>query len=228
MKLLKWIEKLGVLSLLVMLIACGGGISPTDSFDPDAQLEEDISIIEAYLADNGYADYDTLDSEIRIVILEEGTGESIDLNDIIQYNYIGRWTTDVLFDTSIENLAFDQDLENTVDTTFVLDDNGDFKLDDGEKIVESINYEEDYSPIYSSIRTYEPFITTHTQNGWFILQSASILGFKLGAHEILDATNLGGRGLILIPSSLAYGNTGTTVIEPNTVILFEILPIRKR
>ena len=189
MKILKLIAGLVVLFNLANVVSCSTS-RLVDPHDPVEQLEIDIDLIEEYLAENGYTDYDTLDSEVRVVILEEGTGDAIEFSDIIQYEYIGKFTNNVIFDTSIEQLAYDQDVANIIDTTYQKDDNGDFILEDGEKVIETINYEDDYFPIYTPSRDYGPLITTHSQGGWFILQTNSIFGFRVGVHEVLDNTML--------------------------------------
>jgi len=218
---------------LMMLVALGGWMiffvacqqaELVDPVDPEIQLEEDIAIIEDYLADEGYEDYDTLDTEVRVVILEEGDGEPIEYNDIVSYNFAGKFTDGNLFDTSIAQLAYDQDTANATvyyPETIELDENGLAQYD-------SIDYDTDYLPIYSSSRNYEPFITTHTPGGWFISQGGSIPGFADGTHHVLDRVNIGGRGLILLPSREAYGRSGSGSIAPNTVILFEITPVSTR
>ncbi len=226
MKLFEIIGAIAAFCMIGIVMSCNDDL--VDSFNADEQLEIDIEIIEDYLAENGYTDYDTLDSEIRVVILEEGTGEIIEYNDNIQYDYIGVYTDELLFDTSIGELAYNQDLEYTIDSTYQTDDNGDYELDDdGEKILESINYKDDYTGIFSPSRSYEPFITTHSIEGWFIQQSGYSTGFSYGVHHVLKNTNIGGRGLVLIPSFLMYGTTGVGSIDPNTVLLFEIRPLRK-
>jgi len=228
MKVLKLIGGFGLLSFIGSLMACGAA-DLIEAFDAEAQLAEDIEIIEQYLADKGYTEYDTLESEVRVVILDEGDGESIEYNDIIQYDYIGTFANDSLFDTSIAKLSYNQDTLTATYLELAKDDDELPILDvNGLQELDTVAYPDYYLPVYSSLRTYISFITTHSQGGWFIQQEGSIQGFKDGTHQILDNVNLGGRGLMLIPSSLAYGRTGTFLIDPNIVILFEIRPVRKR
>ena len=108
MKVLKLIGGFGLLGFIGNLMACGT-TDLIEAFDAEAQLADDIEIINEYLADHGHTDFDTLESEVRVVILDEGDGESIEYNDIIQYDYIGTFTNDSLFDTSIARLSYDQD-----------------------------------------------------------------------------------------------------------------------
>jgi hypothetical protein len=100
--------------------------------------------------------------------------------------------------------------------------------ENGERIIAFVEYEPGYIPVYSSARDYQPLITTHTPGGWYIQQDATIRGFRDGTHHILERVNIDGKGLILIPSAEAYGPQGSGIIPPNTVVLFEIIPIEIR
>ena len=127
-KLLKLMGCLGALSIVGMVISCN--TDPlVDPFDPVLQQEIDIDIIEEYLSDNGYTDYDTLETGARIVILEEGTGETIEYNENIQFNFIAKFTNDTIFDTSNAQVAYDQDIANIIDSVHVRDDNGQLEKD---------------------------------------------------------------------------------------------------
>lgn len=227
----KMLKKVGLGICLVsvgIFISCGDVVIAED-FDPVAQLEADIVIIEDYIAKEGYVDYDTLETEVRLVILEEGTGATIEYNDFVWYDYIGSLVDSLMFDTSIRELAFKQDSTFAVDTVYVEDDNGDFIRDsDGNKIIATINFEGDYIPIYFESRNYAPFETTHTPGGWFLNQENFVNGFKTGIHHVLENTNIGGRALLLIPSGQAYSTVGTTTIPPNAPIIFEIRVVRKK
>ncbi len=221
----------GAFGLVGLALSCGE-VQIQETIDPEVQLAEDIAIIEEYLASKDIVDYDTLESEVRVVIMELGDGEPIAYQDIVWYDYIGRFTNDQIFDTSIGSLALEQDQSKVIDTVFLKSQANpelDSLDDDGEKIIEDINYEDGYFPIYSEIRDYEPFFTTHTPGGWFIQQENALTGFKDGVHAVLEEVNLNGRGIALLPSVEAYGVAGSfPVIDPNTVILFELIPVRKK
>jgi len=237
MKILKMIVGMGVLCFIGVLISCNDSNELVDPFDPLAQLEEDIALIEEYLSENGFTDYDTLDTGIRLVILEEGTGESIEFNDNIQFDYIGKLLTDVVFRTSIAQVAYDQDLENLTDSVQVKDNNGAPVLDsNGLQELDGIEFTEGYFPVYYKTPA-DPFgleITTHSLGGWFIQSNPAppfariILGLPAGIHEIFTQTNIGGRGMVLIPSTLAFGPDGSQGIDSNSSVIFEIRPVRKR
>ena len=232
-KLLNLIGCLGVLCLIGTVISCNSD-PLVNAFDAAAQQRIDIDIIEQYLSDNGYTDYDTLDTDVRVVILEEGDGETIEYNENIRFEFIAAFTSDTIFDTSVAQAAYNQDIANIIDSVHVRDENGQLEIDRyGFQVLDEVNYEIGYSAIYSPLETYRPLITTHSLEGWFIDNNFDFkkdfgLGFTQGAHHVLENTNIGGRGLILLPSFLAYGRAGTFRVDGNTVVLFEIRTIEKK
>ena len=96
--------------LVGILISCGE-TNIIQPIDPNVQRAEDIEIINTYLEGLGYDpnEVDTTESGVRYIILDEGqVGNDelmIDESDIVTFNYIGKLTTEILFDTSIESLA---------------------------------------------------------------------------------------------------------------------------
>ena len=228
MKLMKLLSGLGALGLVGMVISCGTEL--VDAFDAAKQQEIDIDLIEEYLSDNGYTDYDTLDIDVRVVILEKGTGETMDYNDNIQFDFIAKFTNDTIFDTSIAQVAYDQDTANMKSFVLERDDNDQLELDRyGLQGLDDIKYDAGYSAIYSSKESYKPLITTHSIEGWFIRsQTYSVKGLPAGVHHVLDNVRVGGRGLVLLPSFLAYGRVGTSRVDENTIVIFEIRPVEKR
>ncbi len=222
----------GVVSAIALggIISCGQQFA--EPFDSEEQLAIDVELIEAYLADKGYTDYDTLDGDIRIVVLDEGSGDAIEFNDLVSFHYIGRFLNDTIFDTSIPKLAYDQDTATALKPIyFELDDFDEIVLDKyGFATIDSINYAGNYSPIYSPLRTYSAYKTTHSPGGWAAYQALTglITGFAPSAVFTLENVNLGGRVVAFMPSSQAYGRFGSGRIAPNTVLAFEFRPVTKR
>ncbi|WP_258099361.1 FKBP-type peptidyl-prolyl cis-trans isomerase [Marinoscillum pacificum] len=86
-----------------LLQACGDdGIIDIPSSED--QLTSDIAEIEDYLSTKGYTEVDTTDSEVRYVILNEGSGELIELNDIITLHYTARLLDDQLVISTIDSV----------------------------------------------------------------------------------------------------------------------------
>ena len=227
---LKLIGGISCLIMLMILVACGQQFQ--EPFDSEEQLEKDIELIEAYLSEKGYLDYDTLDSEIRILVLDEGAGASIEPNDIISYHYVGIFLNDTLFDTSIAKLAYDQDTINSVgDIVFKLDDDDELVYDiNGFAKIDTITYATGYSPIYRSSRSYGTSKTTHTSSGWYTEQvlSGTVAGYAPTVNFALFNCKIGGRALALLPSYMAYGNNISAGSLRNKVLMFEIRPVQKR
>ena len=230
MKKLKLVICIACLLVLTIIMSCGPQFE--EAFDADEQLAIDIELIENYLAIKGYTDYDTLDNDIRALVLDEGIGEFIEPNDIITFHYLGIFLSDTIFDTSIAEIAFEQDTTSRVgDIVFEYIDDV-LSLDmNGLPVISEITYKENYSPIYNSTRTYSNSKTTHTQSGWFtdqLLSSGYISGYAPAVNYALFNCKIGGRSLALIPSYMAYGNNPTYKDLRNKVLMFEIRPVQKR
>jgi hypothetical protein len=220
----------GLFSLMI-LMACGPQFE--EIFDADEQLAIDIELIEDYIAAKGYTDYDTLDNDLRALVLDVGAGEPIEPLDIISFHYVGIFLNDTIFDTSIKQLAYDQDLANIIDTTYQKNDDGSIKLDDeGNKLVSSINYTPGYFPIYFSTRNYTTTKTTHTTSGWATQQAlaGTVAGYPPAVNYALFNCNIGGRALVFLPSGQAYGDNRNPSFKRfrNRVLMFEIRPVFKR
>ena len=73
--------------------------TPESNFDPVEQFENELAQIDAYLETN-LIEVDTLENYlIRYVMIEEGTGESPELTDLINITYQGRFLSDEEFDS---------------------------------------------------------------------------------------------------------------------------------
>lgn len=85
--------------------------------------------------------------------------------------------------------------------------------------------------MYDSARTYRPsFIFTQSESGWAMVNAYPnlTLGFSNGVTEGLKKIKRGGSVRLIIPSTLAYGSRGAQGIPPNTVLVFDIYPVRVR
>ncbi len=200
-----------VVTLLMILVACGDG-NVVVQLDPEIQRNEDILLIDQYLADNGYTEdeIDTTETGVRYVILDQGTGASIGESDQVEYNYIGQFLSDTIFDTNIQTIADSIRLALLEDSVGLAD--------------KSIH--ELYLNQFTESRVYQPFFITYTTSGWNFPSGQGVVdGFFQGIAETFDQINVGGEVLLVIPSDLAYGTTGSgTLIDPNTVLVFTLSP----
>ena len=89
---------------ILMLGSCGSDVLPP--IDPTVQAEEDSIIVANYISELGLTGQDSmLSTGVRYIILDSGSGESIDESDIVDFNYIGMTLNDTIFDTSIQSVA---------------------------------------------------------------------------------------------------------------------------
>lgn len=141
-----------IIVLSTILFACNKGLSPEE------QLEEDITIIKQYIADNNL-DAEETTSGLHYVINDLGTGNHPVSSDDVRVRYKGYFTDGDVFDES-----------DAAGITFNL-----------QGVIE----------------------------GW----TEGIPKFKEG-----------GDGILLIPSALAYGESGSGSgsIPPNTVLIFDV------
>ena len=101
---MKDIKLFVALATILLLMSCEED-SVVSLVDPSIQRAEDLAIIEEYIEEKGYTDVDTTASGVRYAIIAEGTGKSIEFNDIVQMHYTGKLTDGTLFDTSIDTVA---------------------------------------------------------------------------------------------------------------------------
>lgn len=222
MKGIKGFLFIWLVGVIAVLIACGD-IDYVEPFNEDDQLETDIGLIEDYLAELGITDYDTLDTETRIYVEETGDGGSVDYEDIAFFDYVGKELDGRIFDTSIADTAYWEDFENLVTYYEVVDTlTGEPIYDvNGFQDLDSTEFVDNYSPIYSSTRLYEEWITTHTPGGWAMDQQGAISGFSDGVHYAFENVNIGGKIVVIMPSVEAYGNASFNGLA-NTVLRFDI------
>ena len=102
---------------VVTLIGCGE-VTITEVADPTIQRAEDVAIIESYLIGKGYTldQIDTTRTGVRYVVLDSGQTQFdsllIEEGDFIEVDFIGKVTSDTLFDTSIRSIAEANDIVN--------------------------------------------------------------------------------------------------------------------
>jgi hypothetical protein len=192
---------LGGLSLgIAFLMACGDG-ELFVPIDPDVQRGIDSQIIDDYLIDQGYAisEVDSTDTGLRYIISNEGTGEPIEESDIVSFNYIGYFTSDTIFDTSIQSVA--------------------------DSITSIENIRDEFLTVFSPNRQYFPLEITYSQSGWTII-GRFIPGFVEGVSVTFKDLRVGGEAIIIMPSQLGYGPSGNfPLIPPDEVLLFKLLPV---
>ena len=191
----------GLLVILVgsILLSCGDG-NVRILIDPDIQLAEDSTEIAGYFQAKGYDNFEITDLGVWYTILDMGTGTQIDESDIVTFHYIGMFTTDTIFDTSIKTI--------------------------GDSIRKVENIPDKFTAAFSPLKKYSPVVISYTTSGWAI-RDQFVPGFSDGLTSTFRQMNAGGRAIIAMPSVLGYGGAGSgLLVPPNAVILFELLPTK--
>jgi len=147
---------LALLFLGVLFTNCGDDFD-TSMTDPAEQLVEDKRLIAEYLAANNLQAEETA-SGIRYIIEEQGTGDFIESNSVLNVLFRGYYLDGTDFDRT-----------------------------------------GDCSPITLNV-------------------GAVIPGFAEG----LQLFNIGGKGSLFVPSALAFGQSGSNSIQPNTILAFDL------
>ncbi|WP_421763507.1 FKBP-type peptidyl-prolyl cis-trans isomerase [Ekhidna sp.] len=203
----------GLLAIFVgfILLACGDGDVLIQE-DPRIQFIKDSTLIIDYLNENGYdeSQIGNTPSGIRYVILDSGDMVSIDESDIVTYDYVGKFLSDSVFDTSIEVIG------DSVRMALLEDSVG----------LSDKSVHEAYLIQFPEEREYKPLVITYTSNGWTSPSGDGVVdGFFEGMEATLKYLKTGGEVLIVVPSAEAYGINGRGLIPPNTVLAFNILPV---
>ena len=195
-----WLLGMTVVAFSI-LAACSGDEVIATAFSAADQFEIDKELINDYLALKQYPE-DTTERGVRLVVLEEGTGESVEVSDLVYFDYIGRFLTVNDDDEIIDTVVFDTSI---------------FSVAQEKQGVET-----------NDPGRYREIIYTYSADGWTLTPDAGtgtsfITGFSDGVTEIMKQLRVGGRGEIILPSNVAYGPIGTTGIGGNQVLIFEIL-----
>ncbi len=245
MKLLNSIILFIGLGFTFYLMSCGDDTVVTIDVDKIRADSLEQSIEENLLIDDYLDMFDLHPDSIRIdsttgvryAILSAGNGTVPNLNDIISMNYTGRFLSDTIFDTTIKSVALYND-SLTYATTYASNDS---TFEDILIISDTLNrlsYEQaidslnrfkidiDYK-LYFEARNYRPITFNHTADGAGITNF--IPGFTIGLNKLMNLKSeqgtslfeVGGKGIIFIPSAVAYATIGQGSILPNTVLIFE-------
>lgn len=255
----------GLIGLIGWLVGCTSDATKQEEEDAQrvadslAQAKADSIILAQYILDNNLdqAKLDTASSGIIYGVMTEGNGEVPEINQIVSVNYIGRFTDNSIFDTSIESLAFETDslawVERGIDFTAEEIVWADSTFDNSAKsagdVLTFLAGTEDPLDlaVWSIRRSYSPIIFNYTKDGRFI-GSSFLVQFRNGLNLLMNGDENGNNRMdlnswskLLMPSAAAYGTVGTPtppvgedpadydqVIEENTVILFDFQMINIR
>ena len=88
------------------LSGCGGDEVIATTVTAAEQFEIDKQLIRDYLAFYQYEE-DTTDLGVRLVVVEEGTGNSPEVSDLIYFDYAGRFINQNEDDEIIDTTYFD-------------------------------------------------------------------------------------------------------------------------
>lgn len=202
--------------------------------DSLAQADSENEIFDAYIADseNGINPNDVViqDDGVRRVVWHPATSvRAPEFNDIVSVHYVGKFTNNEVFDTTNPTVATRSDSLNYVDSGISFDDLLTKTDKTYEELLDSLNTSNGAisDPIFSLNRLYVPMAFNHQSDGTGISFSF-ITGFRSGLRNLMFDMELNSRGLIMIPSAVAYGTVGSSIdgegnqgIGPNTPLIFE-------
>jgi FKBP-type peptidyl-prolyl cis-trans isomerase len=134
-------------------------------------------------------------SGLRYIDILEGTGPVVTRGSTVTVDYAGYLLDGTLFDTSVEDIARNYDL------------NGRPLSSDGGTSTARRHFD----------RGGYPFQPYKVEN----IGSASVIA---GWNEGLVGMRVGGHRRLIVPPALGYGATGTPSIPPNSTLVFDIWP----
>ncbi|SMD33774.1 FKBP-type peptidyl-prolyl cis-trans isomerase [Reichenbachiella faecimaris] len=200
--------------------------------DSILQADADNALIDAYIADasNG------IDASLvkvgeygvrRIVWAPAVSIRVPEYNEIVSVHYTGKYLENAIFDTSSSTTAKKSDSLNYVTDGIVFDDLLASSSKSYEELLDSLNTSDGAidDPLFSASRLYLPIAFNHTENGTGISFNY-IPGFRSGLKEAMLEMELNSKALIMIPSAVAYGASGSNPggeggIPANTPLVFQ-------
>lgn len=202
--------------------------------DSLAQAETEGEIFDAYIADaeNGITADDVViqDNGVRRVVWDPSTSVRVpEFNEIVSVHYVGKFTTNQIFDTTNPAVAKKSDSLNYVANGISFDDLLAKSDKTYEELLDSLNTSDGAisDPVFTLNRLYVPMVFNHQEDGTGISFSF-ISGFRSGLRNLMLEMELNSKGLIMIPSAVGYGTVGSSIdaegsqgIPPNTPLIFE-------
>lgn len=189
-----------VIGFCLFNISCGEE-NIVETIDPDVQTQKDIQTISDYIDLKGFVNIDTTASGAFYTILEEGNGATIELNDIVSFNFILRSAEDdLIYQTSILQLAEDEDIF------------GSGRI---------------YEPEICTYTNGPWFVSSLTR---VFSSPFAEPGYKEGVIASFGKMKIGGRAMIMVPSQLSFGSAriGAWGYPANTPTAIEVRPVYKR
>ncbi|MFY0653625.1 MAG: FKBP-type peptidyl-prolyl cis-trans isomerase [Cyclobacteriaceae bacterium] len=190
---------------LAAIVACSSGQEAlTDDpavarEDSIAQSSMDADSIDWYIAQNSYENVITEESGVRHLILEPGSGELPEFNDIVSMHYASNFLNGKVFDTTIEQVALDNDIW-----------------------VDGLQYNPirfNFTASGSAITGYIPGFTEGLTQVLMTTDENDQRIFSKGGKAILMIPSASAYG---IDGSTDRFGTADGVVPPNTVLVFEI------
>ncbi len=93
-----------IFALSLLFFSCNKECTNEFGECPEKQLEEDLVIIESYVADNNL-DTEVHPSGLHYFIVTEGDGDTPNTGQKVAVDYVGRFLDGRVFDTSIDSVA---------------------------------------------------------------------------------------------------------------------------
>lgn len=203
--------------IVIIFIVAFGNCKKADifvAFDTIAQYDIDSVEMADYIIAKGYADedLDTTSSLVVYTILDEGAGEAIEFDDIVTYNYTVRTTDDTVVLTTYESIAVEYELYVT-DTVSI----------DSVTLLPT-----EIDTIFTGLSSNEKF--TFAPSSWTVLSivfSSEFVSFLNSPYnqalvELTKKMNIGGHGLMILPSAAFYGGDD---YYSDVIYVVEIFPV---
>ena len=193
-------RRLGVAIMIIGMIQGCGEVNLIETNTQEEQLTIDLELIEEYRQKEELTFVkDSVIYPTQYVIIDEGDGEEIELNDIVFVHYVLKLTDGTVFDTSIDTVAENNDI-----------------------YVEQLTYE---PRLFTHTET--GWAVTYLINN--VNQTTNHeIGWRKGISAALKKMKVGGHAIIAVPSIYAYASTSPYGIPANSPVIFEAYVVRAK
>lgn len=184
-----------VLISCISIVGCGE-VNIIEQPTQDEVLAEDLEQIEEYRQAEGLTFIeDSAAFPVQYLILEVGSGEEVEYEDIVFCDYNLKLLTGEVFHTSMQDVAEANDIFD-----------------------ESINYQPSILTHTQTGWGVNPLLGQPSVN----TNSNFELGWRIGLTAALNRMNIGGQATIIAPSTYAYQNFNPFGIPDNSIVIYEV------